>query len=73
MKLPALFNEKPKSYWDWLSQCNSPFLSFSLADSYSANWDQQQRSQIHKALLEKLKAGHLDLISDLIYRKAFSK
>ena len=60
--LPEIFQEMPKPYWDWLHRCNSPFLSFSEQDAYSANWDDLQRSQIRKTLLKKLKAGTIDLV-----------
>ncbi len=59
---PDQFHEIPKPYWEWLSQCKSPFLSFKSEDSYSANWDDAQRQQIRKVLLKRLKAGELDLI-----------
>jgi ABC-type uncharacterized transport system substrate-binding protein len=60
--LPEPVDELSKPYWDWLTQCNSPFLSFNAQDSYSAGWDDQNRLEIRKALLEKLKTGALDLV-----------
>ena len=59
---PEPVDELPKPYWNWLTQCNSPFLSFNAQDSYSAGWDHQNRLEIRKALLEKLKTGALDLV-----------
>lgn len=59
---PNFFDEIPKPYLDWLTQCNSPFLSFNAEDSYSADWDDRKRLLIRKALLKKLKAGALDLV-----------
>lgn len=59
---PELFDEIPKPYLDWLIKCNSPFLSFNVEDSYSADWDDRKRLQIREALLRKLKTGDLDLV-----------
>ncbi len=59
---PELFDEMPKPYWDWLIQCNSPFLSFNADDSYSAGWDDEKRLVIRKSLLKKLKTGALDFV-----------
>jgi ABC-type uncharacterized transport system substrate-binding protein len=59
---PRLKDEAPKPYWDWLSNCNSPYLSFKPADAYSANWDDQLRTETKKQLMQKLKSGQLDLV-----------
>ena len=59
---PELFGEMKKPYLSWLSQCNSPFLSFDARDSYSADWDDQKRAQIRNVLLKKLQEGTLDLV-----------
>ena len=52
----------PKPYWDWLVACNSPYLSFKAEDAYSADWDDQRRSQTKKAVMKKLQAGDIDLV-----------
>ncbi|NNF98285.1 MAG: ABC transporter substrate-binding protein [Desulfobacteraceae bacterium] len=59
---PELFSDIPKPYWKWLAECDSKFLSFQAEDGYSASWDEQKRSTIRSALLEKLKANTLDLV-----------
>ncbi len=61
-KPPKLHGEIPKPYWQWLTQCDTDFLFFSIDDGYSANWDEEQREQIRKAMMEKLRAGKLDLV-----------
>lgn len=60
--VPELKDEMPEPYLDWLAKCNSRYLSFKAEDSYSAEWDDRQRSAIRQELLKKLKAGSLDLV-----------
>lgn len=59
---PQYSEEIPKPYMDWLSRCDSPYLSFDKEDSYSANWDERLRSQLRDELLNKLQSGDLDLV-----------
>ena len=59
---PDIIQDTPKPYWEWLSQCNSPFLLFKKEDSYSANWERKLRIEIREKLLVKLKNGQLDLV-----------
>ena len=57
-----LSKETVAPYKDWLTDCDSAFLSFAAEDSYSADWDKQKRLQIREALMKKLKGGALDLV-----------
>ena len=59
---PELYEQMPKPYWDWLSRCNSPYLSFSADDAYSADWDDSERSKIRALMMKKLESGELDLV-----------
>jgi ABC-type uncharacterized transport system substrate-binding protein len=59
---PELTDETPKPYIDWLIQCDSPYLSFSAEDSYSADWDDKKRPRIREKLMKKLRSGSIDLI-----------
>ncbi len=61
-RIPVINAEKPKPYWDWLVKADSPYLSFSPEDAYSAGWNPNRRKQIKKTVLEKLQSGYLDLI-----------
>jgi ABC-type uncharacterized transport system substrate-binding protein len=59
---PDYYKEMPKAYWNWLTRCNSQYLSFNPEDGYSANWDGSNRSEIRKELIKKLQSDSLDLI-----------
>ncbi len=59
---PKLTEELPMPYWDWLEKTNSPYLSFSKEDAYSAGWDVQRRKLIVDELMKKLVAKKLDLV-----------
>ena len=62
-KNPPDYHETiPKPYLDWLINSNSLYLSFKPEDCYSANWDDQRRQKLRKALLTKLKQGDVDLV-----------
>lgn len=61
-KPPDIHEEISKPYVDWLISSNSPYLSFTSKDCYSANWDNELRKQIRKELIQKLKKGELDLV-----------
>lgn len=59
---PDYHEEMPKPYLDWLIKSNSPYLTFSPENGYSANWDEELRNQMRREILQKLKQGELDLI-----------
>jgi len=59
---PNLRQESPKPYIDWLTTHSGPYLSFKSEDSYSADWDDQKRTELRKHLLEKLKHGNIDIV-----------
>lgn len=59
---PQYHGDIVKPYYEWLKQCNSPYLSFAAEDGYSASWDNQKRMKIRENLLKKLKEGKLDLV-----------
>ena len=62
-KIPRSYaGDVPKPYWDWLIQCDSPYLSFRPVDAYSADWDVDRRKEIREELLKRLKKGELDLM-----------
>lgn len=60
--LPAYSDEISKPYWEWLSNNNSPYLSFSHEDCYSADWTAEIRAEIKKELIRKLKTKKIDLV-----------
>ncbi len=62
VKLPELTGEVGKPYMDWLTGAAGPFLSIEAEDCYSAAWDTGKRRGIRKRMLDKLKAGSLDLV-----------
>lgn len=59
---PEYHDNRPKPYWDWLTGCDSPYLSFRAGDSYSANWDDDLREVLREEILNKLKSNSLDLV-----------
>lgn len=60
--LPDIHEKGTKAYWKWLTQCNSPYLSFKLENSYSANWNTQKRNTIKQTIIESLRNKKIDLI-----------
>ena len=59
---PAVNDEPPTPYWNYLTHCNSPYLSFSKDDAYSASWEDSIRAEVRKKVMSKLISGKLDLI-----------
>ena len=59
---PEIDKKGTKAYWQWLTQCNSPYLSFKLENRYSANWDNQKRNKIKQTIIDSLRNKKVDLI-----------
>jgi len=60
--LPEISKEVTKPYWQWLTRCNSSYLSFKIEDSYSANWDEKQRIKNKIAITKSLQHHKIDLV-----------
>lgn len=51
---PDYHEEMPKPYLDWLIKSNSPYLTFSPENGYSANWDSdEKRSPIQPGIVAR--------------------
>jgi ABC-type uncharacterized transport system substrate-binding protein len=60
--IPAISGVRPKPFWSWLSRSKSKYLSFEPQDAYSANWEDVQRARNRAMMMQKLRAGELDLV-----------
>lgn len=51
-------------YWNWLcTEAVSDYLEFLPENGYSASWNPEKREQTRTALIKKLQAGKIDLIT----------
>lgn len=60
--IPEYHEEQPKIFWDWLSKCDSKYLTFRPEDGYSARWDSSTRKIMKEEILSKLQSGSIDLV-----------
>lgn len=60
--IPYFSGNMIKPYWDWLTKCESRYLTFDHTDSYSSNWDEEKREANRLKMLQKLRTKSLDLV-----------
>jgi ABC-type uncharacterized transport system substrate-binding protein len=60
--VPERSGDVAKPYWDFLTACGSPYLSFESRHCYSAGWDPTERERCRLELMDKLQSGAVDLV-----------
>ncbi|MCP5195667.1 MAG: ABC transporter substrate-binding protein [Gammaproteobacteria bacterium] len=63
IEFPEIKGRDPEIFWEWLvKNIKSPYIEFIPDAFYNANWDQNKRVSLKKAILDRANKRDIDLI-----------